>query len=209
MAKKFGRKNKAKAPRHDIEVTFLRDEVEEVHSFLAIEKTDAIGLAVVLNSVNKNSETALPEMLNMIRRYLDNTDGVPAQWRPVALPTRAEQEEHQSFREGTRALERHGLPAETLGLMAEGDAAASWPTSEGDLGEPQGEPEVRKFRAPDGRLHPMGDAPKFLEHAAGSSRRRWNELMADDELEIDIDQLTDMFEWLISLAANRPTAPSA
>lgn len=184
MTKRFGRKSAAKAPRHDFEVTFLRDDAEVVHHFKAIQKTDVIGLAAVLVSVNRDSETALPEMLGLIRRHMDNTDGVPSQWQPTPLPTRAEREE--------------------------------WPTSEGDLVRTASgdvayevEPEVRKFRAPDGTLHPMDDAAKFLEHSAGSSRRRWLELMADEELEIDLDQLTDVFEWLISLAAKRPTGPSA
>lgn len=78
-------------------------------------------------------------------------------------------------------------------------------------GDPEGEgAPVRKFRGPDGALYPMHEAERFSAFEAGSSRRRWRYLMEqDDEVIVDSEALAELFEWLVGLAANRPTRPSS
>jgi len=104
---------------------------------------------------------------------------------------------------------RDGTPAKwrptPLPLPGKEDRVPSGTDSE-DLDE---EEAVVKFRAPNGALLPMAEAGRFTEFNAGSSRRRWLELMQDDELTVDAEPLTKLFEWLVGLAAGRPTGPSA
>jgi hypothetical protein len=68
-----------------------------------------------------------------------------------------------------------------------------------------------KFIAPDGNLHPSKDLAKYVAFEAGSSRRRWVELMdRDDEVEVEIEQIVGVFEYLTSEAADaRPTKRSS
>ncbi len=67
-----------------------------------------------------------------------------------------------------------------------------------------------KFRGPDGALYTMDQAARFSPFEAGSSRRRWLYLMEDDdEVIVDADDLVKLFEWLVSVAARRPTVPSS
>lgn len=67
-----------------------------------------------------------------------------------------------------------------------------------------------KFRGPDGALYLMDAAARFEEFDAGSSRRRWLYLLEqDDEVIVDATDLMALFEWLIGLAADRPTQPPA
>lgn len=66
----------------------------------------------------------------------------------------------------------------------------------------------RMFRSPDGDILPMSESAQFLEPEKGSSRRRWRALM-DDDVIVDLDALTDLFEYLVSLGAGRPTRPRA
>lgn len=65
--------------------------------------------------------------------------------------------------------------------------------------EPEGAP--LRFRAPDGRIHPMDKAPDFLAHGAGSSRRRWLHLINEDEdATVELEALTKLLEFLMELA---------
>jgi len=66
---------------------------------------------------------------------------------------------------------------------------------------------VEYFIDPDGKRQSPDELPKFFAFEAGSSRRRWAHLLQhDDDVEIEIDQVTDLFEWLASEAAGqRPT----
>jgi len=67
----------------------------------------------------------------------------------------------------------------------------------------------RYFLDPDGNRQPESALPKFEAFEAGSSRRRWAHLLwVDDDVEIELSQVTDLFEWLASEAAGRPTRPS-
>lgn len=72
--------------REPFEFTFMRDDEPETHRFVARAVTDMTGLASLFTAVKKNPEQALPEMLGVIAKMLDNKDGTPAKWQPVALP---------------------------------------------------------------------------------------------------------------------------
>jgi hypothetical protein len=62
-----------------------------------------------------------------------------------------------------------------------------------------------KFTAPDGSEALAADLPKYTAHEAGSSRRRWIELIESDDAVIDFEQIMQVFEWLAEEAADRPT----
>lgn len=72
------------------------------------------------------------------------------------------------------------------------------------------QPEVKggKFTAPDGTEAEAADVGKYISHEAGSSRRRWVELIGSDDHVIDFDQVMEIFEWLAEEAAARPTGRS-
>jgi hypothetical protein len=66
-----------------------------------------------------------------------------------------------------------------------------------------------KFRAPDGTLHPMGEAERWTDPQAGSSRRRWNILMfEDDGVTVSADVVTEIVKDLMAGAAGLPTVGS-
>lgn len=65
-----------------------------------------------------------------------------------------------------------------------------------------------KFRGPDGDLHPMGEAPKFLDFAAGSSRRRWEALTVDEDFTVQMEVLAEVAHDLIEATTARPTVGS-
>lgn len=69
-------------------------------------------------------------------------------------------------------------------------------------------PEIHEghFTDPEGSHLPVAELPKYLTFEAGSSRRRWVHLMEyDDDVEVELDQITAVFEYLTSAAAERPT----
>lgn len=62
------------------------------------------------------------------------------------------------------------------------------------------------FTAPNGDHAPLDELPKYLELSAGSSRRRWTQLMEhDDDVEIDFEVIEQVLEYLIEQVAGRPT----
>lgn len=72
------------------------------------------------------------------------------------------------------------------------------------------EAEETEFVAPDGERWPLSAAEDFTRFEAGSSRRRWRYLVdEDDDLTVDEEPLVKLFEWLVGLAAGRPTRPSS
>jgi len=86
---------------------------------------------------------------------------------------------------------------------------ARWSPEPLDPPEDAAEDWEAKFRAPDGNTWPMGEAEKFTRFEAGSSRRRWLYLMEeDDEVVVDAKDLMALMEWLVRMAAGRPTEPS-
>lgn len=67
-------------------------------------------------------------------------------------------------------------------------------------------PKGGEFEDWTGEVHPTSELADLLEFEAGSSRRRWIALMDDDdELQVDISQITDAYEKLVEAAAERPT----
>jgi hypothetical protein len=68
-----------------------------------------------------------------------------------------------------------------------------------------------KFRAPgapagDGKLHPMSEAGKWTDPAKGSSRRRWDNLMFEDQdITVDIGVVSEILTDLAGDAAGLPT----
>jgi hypothetical protein len=62
-----------------------------------------------------------------------------------------------------------------------------------------------KFRAPDGKLYPMHQAAKYQEFAAGSSRRRWEALLVDNQFTLEIEVLITIVKDMIEVAVQTPT----
>ena len=72
------------------------------------------------------------------------------------------------------------------------------------------EPTEALFAGPDGDPITQAEVDKLLKFDSGSSRRRWLYLLQeDDEVIVDAAALTKLFEWLVGLAAGRPTQPSS
>lgn len=69
------------------------------------------------------------------------------------------------------------------------------------------------FRGPDGEIYPMTDTEaiaKFNDKANWTSRRRWDYLLnEDDDAIVELDDLTEIAEWVIALSTERPTQPRA
>jgi hypothetical protein len=73
------------------------------------------------------------------------------------------------------------------------------------------EPVDGKITAPDGTEVDIADTVNYQAFEAGSSRRRWVHLMeTDDDVEIELEQIMQVFEYLVSEAAEgRPTSRSS
>ncbi len=72
------------------------------------------------------------------------------------------------------------------------------PKNAGDDYEP-------KFRGPDGKLHPMDQAAKFEEFDKGSSRRRWEALLVDNQFTCPLEVLVEITKDLIEMSSGNPT----
>jgi hypothetical protein len=169
--KSFGSKTAAhvgRAHREPFQFTFLRDDEPETHEFNAVAKPDLVGLTRVMVLINTAPERATAQLLAMIPKGLDNSDGTPAKWEPI-------------------------------------------PVADG-YGE-HGEPGAKYIVAPSGPqkggMVPAEHAAQFEAFDAGSSRRRWNALLDDDDIAVDIADVMALFEWMVSLVADRPTVPSS
>lgn len=196
MSASFGKRAKRAipAPREPFEFTFIRDEVPETHHFQARARADMVSLASTLLAAKASPERAMPEMLRLISRMLDNKDGTPMRWEPVPVPV-------------------EDVPGNGARQSQPGAPNYEWAT-QGTIAEvaPEDESEERPrvFRGPDGELHTFDQVEKFTAFEAGSSRRRWTHLMeVDDDVEVDAQDLMELFEWLVGLAAGRPTRPSS
>jgi hypothetical protein len=194
--KSFAPKGRTKPiERIPFEFTVMRDEEPEVHRFQARAVTDTASLAYTLSSTQKHPERALTGMLRLIGKMLDNKDGTPADWAPKMLPLPGE-------RERTDDQVADALAATEIDMFEE-------ELAENDLERDENGEIIRKFRGPDGQLYPLSEAERFLKPEAGSSRRRWRTLMEeDDDAVVDGEALGKLFEWLVGLAAGRPTPPS-
>lgn len=198
--KSFAPKGRAKPiERIPFEFTVMRDEEPEVHRFQARAVTDTASLAYTLSSTQKHPERALTGMLRLIGKMLDNKDGTPADWAPKVLPLPGETD-----RSGDSEM------AQVADALASTTVDFSESAQDGgDLERDENGEIVRKFRGPDGQLYPLSEAERFLKPEAGSSRRRWRALMEeDDDAVVDGEALGKLFEWLVGLAAGRPTPPS-
>ena len=68
------------------------------------------------------------------------------------------------------------------------------------------DPPVKRFRGPDGKIHPWAKAEGFLALRAGSSRRRWLHLMNEDEgASVEQNTLIKLLEFLMELAGKDRT----
>lgn len=69
------------------------------------------------------------------------------------------------------------------------------------------------FRAPygprKGQPVPYDELSEFQDPAVWSSRRRWLALTDDDDVILQEEDLSALFQWLVGLAANRPTERSS
>jgi hypothetical protein len=193
--KSFAPKGRTKPiERIPFEFTVMRDEEPEVHRFQARAVTDTASLAYTLSSTQKHPERALTGMLRLIGKMLDNKDGTPADWAPKMLALPADRQAELDEMDQIDAEELAALEADELDDSLERD-------ENGEI--------IRKFRGPDGQLYPLSEAERFLKPEAGSSRRRWRTLMEeDDDAVVDGEALGKLFEWLVGLAAGRPTPPS-
>jgi len=72
-------------------------------------------------------------------------------------------------------------------------------------------PEIAagEFTTPAGETAPVADLEKFTAFAAGSSRRRWMELVDSDDAVIGVQQVMGIFEYLTESIAARPTPRSS
>jgi hypothetical protein len=85
-----------------------------------------------------------------------------------------------------------------------------WKPERPEGGELPEEPTESLFVGPDGDPIDQAAVDKLATFEAGSSRRRWLHLLEeDDEVIVDASALTKLFEWLVGLAAGRPTPPSS
>lgn len=175
--------------RVEFAVKFRDGNREEQHTFIALADIDAFTLSKI-NRLAKNERTvvdAIFEMKNAIRSMLDDEDGTPADWSPTVLPAEAR----------VPSNELVGWPSEE-----DGDAQAV----AGHLEDDDDEERPAQFVGPDGVVYPMSDAGKFEEFSAGSSRRRWIELMdGDNNLTVSAKTISKVWRWLIGEAADRPT----
>jgi hypothetical protein len=138
----------------------LRYDEVETHEFAVTRKADTV-LALRFMGIDDDQVGELaPLVVRLIAKSLDNTDGVPVQWSPIALDK---------------------------------------PKNAGEDWEP-------KFRGPDGKLHPMSQAGKFEEFAAGSSRRRWELLLLDSQFTVELETLVEITKDLIERTTGTPTA---
>lgn len=197
--KRFGatKRNAPPARREDFEFAVQRDGLDEVHTFTAVVNLDFVGLVQMLWNSKNDPSMAGQGMLVTIAKMLDNTDGTPNKWQPEVVKPPA-------FRAPRVVEVEVGPGGDTSHWQGEIDRVAA----EEDEAEQEELPPV--FRAPcgpeKGELLPFERSEEFLRHEAGSSRRRWREvLIDDDEVSVKQEAITELFEWLMGLAAERPT----
>lgn len=199
MVKEFGKKRKRPAVREQFDLHVHRADQPETHRFQIVAELDAGGLSSVVLTTRKDKEMALPATLQVIRKMLDNTDGTPAGWEPITLTRRSD-----ARRRITEADHRAG------------QLTPVWPAEPDDLEETPEQAahlDAPVFRAPygveKGQLLPLSRVGEFLAPEAGSSRRRWDALLADDDITLEASDLMAIFEWAVGVASGRPTEMSS
>lgn len=210
MVQQFGKKKKPPALREEFDLTVHRGDEPETHRFQIVAVLDAGGLSSVVLTTRKDKEMALPATLQVIRKMLDNTDGTPANWEPITLTRRSVTAHERAKLQAAEPQTVGGYPA--------------WPTESGDVTGiseeiPEETPEQAAhldepvFRAPygleKGKLLPVARVGEFLAPEAGSSRRRWDALLADDDISLEAADLMAVFEWCVGVASGRPMGMSS
>lgn len=74
-----------KAPREPVEFGYMRDDEFETIKLQAVLALDAAGMRRTLLASQRESADVLDALFSTVAKMLDNTDGVPAGWRPVIL----------------------------------------------------------------------------------------------------------------------------
>jgi hypothetical protein len=171
------------ARRYPFSITVMRDDEPEVHHFLAAPRTNMFALARLIRVQDDADLKVIDNTIRLLSSMLDNKDGVPNKWKPEPLPDQATAPTDDA--EGSRFLQQ----------IAE---------------EEDPRPPVQKFRGPDGKIYPMDQAEKFLHHTNGSSRRRWRELIEeDDDVTVEFEDLKNLMEWMVSIAGKGHTPASS
>lgn len=176
------------APREEFTMTFRdKDEKEVAHDFRTVVRMDAAGLKRALKDMREDPETGLTVMFDVIAGQLDDTDGVPDKWAPIP----------------------HRL-APTWPGQPETPTPVYEPIPFPDDDQVREVPESAVFTVPYGpelgRWLTWSRSEEYTTHVAGSSRRRWVDLIDNhDDLAVELDDITALFQWMIGLAANRPT----
>jgi hypothetical protein len=199
--KTFGTKRTRPVERIPFSLWVERDDEPEEHHFQARKVQDFGAMVMTAIHAGKNATAAMGGMMSMIRRLLDNKDGVPADWEPTEV-----------------------APPAPAGHLALEGTEPDWPGAQAFAGElvEDDRAYVPSFRAPSalpedhplhesaGQLVPMSRADEFTAVEVGSSRRRWDVLVSDEsDVTIKEKDLIDLFEFLSSVAADRPTQPSS
>jgi len=199
--KTFGSARRGPVERVPIALWVEQDDEPIQHHFLARRVDNFAAMIMTAIHAGKNESTAMGGMMATIARTLDNRDGVPINWEPTLVE-----------------------PPKPSGNLALEQAEPDWPGAQAFTGElaPAPAEHVPSFRAPTklpedhplaqwaGQLIPMDRADEFTKIEYGSSRRRWAALMSDEsDATIQQKDLMDLFEYLTSLAAGRPTQPSS
>lgn len=179
--------------RVEFEIDFWNGDRSESHQFSANPKADAFALATIskLAGNERTAIDALTKVKNYIRTMLDDTDGTPLEWEPTVLPNSMHvSHDDLAIWPDDEAVDEDATFAGTMSIVG---------------GLDDEEPEAQ-FLAPDGTVHPMRDAAKYLEPSAASSRRRWVELMdGDNDLTVKANTIMKLWQWLVSESAARPT----
>jgi hypothetical protein len=183
--------------RVQFEVDFWNGSRSETHQFNAYPALDAFAIATI-NKLAANERTGVESLIKVkdnIRSLLDDNDGTPLDWEPTVLPREAH----------VTTAELAVWPAVTDEYLPEESGFSSRHTIVGGLDDEDEVPEAQ-FLAPDGTVHPLRDADKFLAVEAGSSRRRWVELMdGDNDLIVEAKTIMKLWQWLVKESADRPT----
>jgi hypothetical protein len=201
-AKTFGSPRRGPAERVPIALWVEQDDESIQHHFLARRVDNFAAMVMTAIHAGKNESSAMAGMMATIARTLDNRDGVPVDWEPTLVE-----------------------PPRSAGTLVLEQDEPEWPGAKaftGELAEHAEPKHVPSFRAPAklpedhplaqwaGQLISMDRADEFTKIEYGSSRRRWAALMSDEsDVTIQQKDLMDLFEYLTSLAAGRPTQPSS
>lgn len=155
----FGPTTAPKYKRIPFEFSYLRDEVVEKQTFQLLDKTLDINAANAVLAAATSDTRALPALIGLVTKYMDDKDGTGLRWEPVEV--------------GAKKTE---------------------------------DPPVKRFRGPDGKLHEWAKAETFLRPEAGSSRRRWVQLMEhDDDASVDQEALVKLLEFVVEVGGKDRT----